>query len=108
MAHPHKCLHEFSPRGGTGGGAWFRTSERLRLMACSWHMQLYRGGEEGEREGRGGAKGSDRTGPVTFMEISPHSLRKPDLWTTFRRSMNLVSRSIILASNSWYYSFMDG
>lgn len=40
---------------------------------------------------RGGAKGSDRAGPVTFMEISPHSLRKPDLWTTFRPSMNLVS-----------------
>lgn len=50
-------------------------------------MQLYRG----DGGGGGGAKGSDRAGPVTFMEISPHSLRKPDLWTTFRRSMNLVS-----------------
>lgn len=51
----------------------------------------YIGGMEGEEEKGGRAKGSDRAGPVTFMEISPHSLRKPDLWTTFRRSMNLVS-----------------
>lgn len=63
QAHPRKCPHEFS-RGRWG--ARFRTSKRLRFMACSWHMQLRR---------------YERIGGETFMEISPRFFHRE---TTYR------------------------